>query len=99
MDLGVEPLGECHEDVLIAKHTTLKMDNAGWITAQPAGGGEEGGREREKRGRERGRQGVERSEIEGNVHPFLQVKLHSKHTYQFDSQLTPWTHPERENDK
>ena len=53
MDLGVEPLGECHEDVLIAKHTTLKMDNAGWITAQPAGGVRKvGERERREGGRE-----------------------------------------------
>ena len=40
MDLGVEFLGQCHEDVLIAKHATLEVDNIARILPQPAIGGE-----------------------------------------------------------
>lgn len=39
MDLGVEFLGQCHEDVLIAKHATLEVDNIARILPQPAIGG------------------------------------------------------------
>ena len=44
MDLGVELPSQRHEDVLIAKHATLKVDHVGGVTVEPT----ERERERER---------------------------------------------------